>query len=187
MQLWMHGENFTSELMMKLQENLARLNALSETEAQADLLKCCGSANWARRMSAQRPFGAVEELMTAADEIWLALRAEDWLEAFAAHPKIGARRAARPQDEQAQAWSAGEQAGIGSAEQTTLDELAETNRRYEERFGYIFIVCATGKSAAEMLALLRARLANDHADELRHAAEEQRKITRLRLEKLLTL
>jgi len=185
--LWMHGKNFMSELMMTLQENLARLNALSETEAQADLLKCCGSANWARQMSAHRPFGAVEELMTAADEIWSALRAEDWLEAFAAHPKIGARRAARPQDEQAQAWSAGEQAGIGNAEQTTLDELAEINRRYEERFGYIFIVCATGKSAAEMLALLRARLANNPADELRHAAEEQRKITRLRLEKLLTL
>ena len=176
------------ELMMDWQGNLKRLNALSDGEAQADLLKCCGSARWARRMSAQRPFGAVEELMTAADEVWLALRAQDRLEAFAAHPKIGGRRAARPsheEDAQAQTWSEREQSGIGGADQTTLDELAEANRLYEEKFGYIFIVCATGKTAGEMLTLLEARLDNDPDSELRIAAAEQRRITQLRLQKLL--
>jgi OHCU decarboxylase len=123
--------------------------------------------------------------LAAADEIWWSLAAHDWLEAFAAHPQIGGRRAAREQDAQAQSWSEQEQSGARDAEQSTLDELAAANRAYQEKFGHIFIVCATGKTAAEMLALLRARLPNDAATELRNAAEEQRKITKLRLEKLL--
>jgi OHCU decarboxylase len=171
---------------MNMQENLARLNALDAAEAERELLKCCGSEAWARRMAARRPFGAAQELLTAADEIWRSLDAGDWLEAFAAHPKIGGKRAAREQDAQAAAWSEQEQSGARDAEQTTLDELAAANRDYEARFGHIFIVCATGKTASEMLALLRARLPNDAATELGNAAEEQRKITRLRLEKLLT-
>ena len=169
-----------------MQENLARLNALDATDAERELLKCCGSTAWARRMAAQRPFGDTQELLSAADDIWRSLDANDWLEAFAAHPKIGGKRAAREQDAQAQSWSEQEQSGAREAGQATLDELAEANRAYEERFGHIFIVCATGKTAGEMLALLRARLSNDAATELRNAAEEQRKITRLRLEKLLT-
>jgi OHCU decarboxylase len=170
---------------MKMAENLARLNALDAAEAERELLKCCGSNAWARRLAARRPFRETRELWTAADEIWWSLDAEDWLEAFAAHPKIGGRRAAREQDAQASAWSEQEQSGARDAEQATLDELAEANRAYEEKFGHIFIVCAAGKTAGEMLALLRARLPNDASTELRNAAEEQRKITRLRLEKLL--
>jgi OHCU decarboxylase len=169
-----------------MHEGLARLNALDAAEAERELLKCCGSNAWAREMAAQRPFGETRELLTAADDIWRSLDAQDWLEAFAAHPKIGGRKAARAQDAQAQNWSEQEQSGARHAEQSTLDELAAANRAYEEKFGHIFIVCATGKTAGEMLALLRLRLPNDAADELRNAAEEQRKITRLRLEKLLT-
>ncbi|HEV7903149.1 MAG TPA: 2-oxo-4-hydroxy-4-carboxy-5-ureidoimidazoline decarboxylase [Pyrinomonadaceae bacterium] len=171
---------------MTMHENLARLNTLDAAEAERELLKCCGSQAWAQGLAAQRPFGETRELFTAADEIWRSLDKEDWLEAFAAHPKIGGKRAARGQDAQAQSWSEQEQSGARDAGQATLDELAEANRVYEERFGHIFIVCATGKTAAEMLALLRARLPNDAGKELRNAAEEQRKITRLRLEKLLT-
>lgn len=169
-----------------MQEGLARLNALDPAEAEKELLKCCGSNAWARKVAARRPFGETRELLTAADEIWWSLDADDWLEAFAAHPKIGGREAARKQEAQASAWSEQEQSGARDAEQATLDELAEANRAYEEKFGHIFIVCATGKTAAEMLSLLRARLPNDAATELRNAAEEQRKITKLRLEKLLT-
>ena len=171
---------------MNMQENLARLNALDAAAAQQELLKCCGSHAWAREMVARRPFVATQELLTAADDVWRSLGAEDWLEAFAAHPKIGGKRAAREQDAQAKAWSEQEQSGARDAASVTLDELAAANRAYEERFGHIFIVCATGKTADEMLGLLRARLPNDAGKELRNAAEEQRKITRLRLEKLLT-
>jgi OHCU decarboxylase len=170
---------------MTMQEGLARLNALDASEAERELLKCCGSNAWARRMEAQRPFGDARELLAAADEIWRSLGENDWLEAFAAHPKIGGRRAAREQDAQAESWSEQEQSGARLAARATLDELAEANRAYEEKFGHIFIVCATGKSAGEMLEILRARLPNDARTELFNAAEEQRKITRLRLEKLL--
>lgn len=172
---------------MKPTENLARLNALDAAEAKKELLKCCGSTGWARALVAQRPFGETQELLTAADDIWRNLSKRDWLEAFAAHPQIGGRRkAAREQEAQAAAWSEQEQSGARDAEGATLDELGKFNRIYEEKFGHIFIVCATGKTAVEMLALLRARLPNDASIELSNAAEEQRKITRLRLEKLLT-
>ena len=171
---------------MGLQEGLEHLNALSAAEAESELLKCCGSVNWARQLAVLRPYNNVEELMTAAERIWWSLGEQDWLEAFSAHPKIGGRQAQRPQDARARDWSEEEQAGARGIDAATLAELAEANRAYEEKFGYIFIVCATGKTAAEMLALLRARLVNDPAVELRNAADEQRKITRLRLEKLLT-
>jgi OHCU decarboxylase len=170
---------------MELDKGLARLNALGDAEAEGELLKCCGSTSWARRLAARRPFGNVDELFTAAEQIWWSLGEEDWLEAFSAHPRIGGRRAERLQDAQAQAWSEHEQAGARGIDETMQDELARANRAYEEKFGYIFIVCATGKTAAEMLALLRARLVNDSGSELRRAADEQSKITRLRLEKSL--
>jgi len=170
---------------MELQEGLAQLNALREAGAGAELLKCCGSTNWARALVSERPFGDLPELLTKADDIWWSLDERDWLEAFGAHPKIGGRRDAREQAAQAAGWSDEEQSGARDVAQGTLDELAEANRVYEEKFGYIFIVCATGKTADEMLALLHARLSNEASVELRHAAEEQRKITRLRLEKLL--
>lgn len=171
---------------MRLQKGLERLNASSAAEAESELLKCCGSSNWAREMATRKPFADDEELMREAERIWWSLGEQDWLEAFSAHPKIGGRQAQRQQDAQARAWSEQEQAGARGIDESTLDELADANRVYEEKFGHIFIVCATGKTAAEMLALLRSRLPNDQGVELRNAADEQRKITRLRLEKLLS-
>ena len=172
--------------MTDLSEGLERLNSASAAVAEAELLKCCGSNGWAQTLAARRPFGDAPELFAAADEVWWNLGARDWLEAFAAHPRIGGReRAARAQHAQAEGWSEQEQSGARAAAQATLDELAQANRDYEEKFGHIFIVCATGRTADEMLALLRARLSNEPEAELRIAAAEQAKITRLRLEKLL--
>jgi len=136
-------------------------------------------------MTAARPFANVDELLTKADSIWWSLSSEDWLEAFRAHPKIGEKKAAAAQSEEALQWSAQEQSGVNDAAATTMAALAAGNRDYEQRFGFIFIVCATGKSSEEMLAILQARLQNDAETEIAVAAEEQRKIMRLRLEKLL--
>lgn len=159
-------------------------NDLPPEEAEAVFLSCCGSRAWARRMAEGRPYVDQDALLEAADRIWWSLAPEDWLEAFAAHPKIGEKKPSG--DAQFRRWSEQEQAGVRSAESSLLAELAEANRAYAERFGYIFIVCATGKSAEEMLGLLRSRLGNDPETELRLAAEEQRKITRLRLLKAET-
>ncbi len=166
-------------------DGLERLNSLPPAEAEAELLKCCGSTRWAGRVADARPFESFGALLEEADRTWWSLGREDWLEAFRSHPKIGERKAAAEVSEEARRWSEREQAGARGAPAETLAALAEANREYEERFGYIFIVCATGKSAEEMLALLRARLGNDAEDELRVAAEEQRRITHLRIEKLL--
>jgi len=171
---------------MTTHEGLARLNALDAETCERELLKCCGAREWARAMVARRPFEDVEELMLTAEQVWWSLGTRDWHEAFASHPKIGERKSAQMQSDQAQAWSEQEQSGTRDAEQATLDELTAANRVYEEKFGHIFIVCATGKTAAQMLTLLHARLPNDPGIELHNAAAEQRKITRLRLEKLLT-
>ena len=160
-----------------MSEALDRLNALPAGEAAAFLQPCCGSRVWARRMAESRPFENPITLREAADRVWWSLGPEDWREAFAAHPRIG---------EKGGRWSEQEQAGARGADSETLAALVEANRRYEARFDHIFIVCATGKSAAEMLALLRERMNNDPQTELRVAAEEQRKITHLRLEKLLS-
>jgi OHCU decarboxylase len=164
---------------------LDQLNAFSRERAEAEFLKCCGSSRWAESMAAARPFTSPERLFENADSVWRSLGTGDWLEAFRAHPKIGEKKAAATQSEQAQAWSAQEQAGAENASTRTMADLAERNREYEQRFGFIFIVCATGKSSEVMLTILNARMHNDMDTELRIAAEEQRKITRLRLEKLL--
>ena len=155
---------------------LAAVNAMAEVEAGAALLACCGSKRWAWRMAEARPFSGEADLFADADRIWSELSKEDWLEAFAAHPRIGAR---------ASGQEALEQAGARGASAETLAALARANRDYEARFGYIFIVCASGRSAEEMLDLCRRRLHNAPAEELKVAAEEQMKITRLRLEKWL--
>ena len=166
-------------------QSLQRLNELSADDVRSEFLKCCGSRAWAGEMSAARPFATVEELLSESDRIWRALSDEDWLEAFRAHPKIGERKSAAAQSETAQAWSAQEQSRTQTASAGTLDALAERNREYEKRFGFIFIICATGKSAEEMLTMLELRMSNDYEDELQVAAEEQRRITQLRLKKLL--
>ena len=145
-------------------------------EAEAFLRACCGSAEWVRRMMARRPFGSEAAALDVADRIWVSLFPVDWREAFGAHPRIGDRNARGP--------AAAEQAGARNAPEAVQDALGEANLAYEERFGYIFIVCASGKSAEEMLDLCRRRLDNDPVAELAVSAEEQRKITRLRMEKL---
>ena len=133
-------------------------------------------------MLARRPFVSAAALYAAADEIWSGLGREDFLEAFAHHPQIGGRVQARPGVDAA--WSQQEQARVAEAGGDTLGALRALNAAYLDRFGYIYIVCATGKSADEMLALLKARVDNEPARELAIAAGEQAKITRLRLEKL---
>jgi 2-oxo-4-hydroxy-4-carboxy-5-ureidoimidazoline decarboxylase len=154
----------------------AAINALSPDEARDAFTRCCGSQRWVEGMLARRPFSSADELFAAADAIWRALDPADFLEAFAHHPAIGAAGA--------RGFSAREQAQVAQASAATLQELEALNRRYRERFGFVFLVCATGKSADEMLALLRARIDNPADAELRIAAGEQAKITRLRLEKL---
>jgi OHCU decarboxylase len=134
-------------------------------------------------MAAARPFGSADDLAAAADRTWQVLSKADWLEAFAAHPKIGGSE--EKGSDRSRTWSRQEQVGRESASPETLANLADANLEYEDRFGHIFIVCASGRNAAEMLAAARERLGNDPETELAIAAEEQRKITRLRLEKLL--
>ncbi|MGA8269787.1 MAG: allantoicase [Candidatus Acidiferrales bacterium] len=166
-------------------DEVSNLNRLSNKAAAAAFLDCCGSSEWVRRMLARRPFASADEVLEAAGQIWNGLARNDWLEAFKHHPRIGERKAERKQSGKAKAWSAGEQSGVESAPIDAKAALIEANRAYEEKFGYIFIVCASGKTTDEILVLLKERLANDPAAELPAAAEEQRKITRLRLEKLL--
>ena len=174
-----------SDTCATLNKPLEQLNRVSREQADVEFLKCCGSQRWASAMTTARPFADVDDLLTKADSFWWSLSAEDWLEAFRAHPKIGEKKAAAAQSEEARQWSAQEQSGINDAAAETMTALATGNRDYEQRFGFIFIVCATGKSSKEMLAILNGRLQNDAETEMGIAAEEQRKITRLRLEKLL--
>jgi len=165
---------------------LRELNALSAGDA-ADLLRaCCGSARWVARMVERRPFATLDALLTAADETWERLDAADWLEAFAHHPRIGERQSADAQSTRASRWSATEQANVTTASESARDELAIVNEAYEKRFGFIYIVSASGKSATELLSIARARLSHDPARELEVAANEQRKITTLRLRQLIT-
>lgn len=164
---------------------VGELDEMPESSAAVMLADCCGSSRWVAEMIAARPFGSRDAVFPAADRIWSALSASDWLEAFAHHPRIGERTGAISQGERGAEWSSGEQAGIASAGENVREALAAANQRYERRFGYIYIVCATGKAPEEMLDLARKRLRNAAATEIRVAAEEQRKITRLRLQKLL--
>jgi allantoinase len=164
---------------------LDRLNGLAPEEARAELLRCCGARRWADRMADRRPFASEADLLEAADAVWAGLDRSDRLEAFAAHPRIGGLDALRARFASTAAWTEGEQAGVAGAPEATLRALAEGNRDYEARFGYLFIVCATGKTAVEMLGLLRSRLGNDPETELAIAAAEQAAITRVRLRKLV--
>lgn len=163
---------------------MRRLSDLPDDEARAALLACCGSARWAERMLSQRPFRDRDDVFDSADRIWWDLAEADWLEAFAAHPRIGGT-GAPGHGGTASEWSAKEQASVADAADEVKEQLAEANAEYERRFGFIYIVCATGKSAEEMLALCRTRLANEPAAELQVAAGEQAKITALRLEKYM--
>jgi len=167
--------------------DLIRLNRLRPAEATAEFLKCCGSEVWARRMAESRPFESPEQLTLRASEIWRTLDRDDWLEAFRSHPKIGGKKAVENVSQQSRAWSGEEQSGVKDASQQALSELALLNKQYDERFGFIFIVCATGKTSDEMLAILKLRLGNNAETEIRVAASEQERITEIRLRKLLDL
>jgi OHCU decarboxylase len=158
---------------------LDRFNELPDEEAAAELLAVCHSRRWAKAVAAGRPYADLAALERAADQVWLGLSPEDWLEAFAAHPRIGQGGGASAD------WSRQEQAGVGGAGQDVQDQLARGNAEYEARFGHVFLISAAGRDATEILAALTDRLGNDPATELRVAAEEHRRITRLRLERLM--
>ena len=162
-------------------ERWRALNEAPDDEARAMLLRACGSSRWVDRMMARRPFANSAKLLFAARNEWFGLTEVDWLEAFSQHPRIGDRASLEARFPQTHDLSEKEQSGIGIAGADVLTALAQANSDYFDRFGFIFIVCATGKSAQEMLALLVSRLLNDRATELRVAAEEQAKITALRL------
>jgi len=162
---------------------LAEFNALPSAQAESMLMDCCGSARWAAGVASRRPYATVEALNKTADSVWWKLGRADWLEAFSHHPQIG-DKPARGSDS-ARQWAEGEQAGARAASEDVKARLDRANRAYFEKFGYIYIVCATGKSAEGMLAILNQRLQNDLPSELSIAAEQQRLITRIRLEKLL--
>lgn len=167
--------------------NIKELNTLAEAEAQQAFTKCCGAHNWAVQMVAARPFTDKENLLKAAESIWYNSTEADWLEAFTHHPKIGNIDSLAKKFTNTKAWAGKEQQGVESASRDILERLAKGNNDYEKKFGFIFIVCATGKSAAAMLALLEARIGNNDEDELKIAMGEQHKITLIRLNKLLAM
>lgn len=156
---------------------LEELNAATGPDARAALLRCCGSDRWAREVAARRPFIDRDALHRVADAVWWSLEPKDWREAFSHHPRIG---------ERGTAWSNDEQSGARAAGGDTLARLARRNHDYERRFGHVFLICATGRSAEEILANLERRMGNAPGEELRVAAGEQAAITRLRLDKLLS-
>ena len=165
---------------------LIELNNLPKSALADALQKCCGSSAWVENMVAIFPIDTAETLLHQATAIWHNLSEADWREAFTHHPKIGGDIAAlREKFASTSTWAEGEQAAVKRASQATLEALAAGNTAYEQKFGYIFIVCATGKTAAEMLALLQARLPNTPDVEIKIAMSEQNKITCIRLEKLL--
>lgn len=164
---------------------IARLNNLSRNEVCSALFDCCGSKKWVERVLARRPFADRSALLDSAEEAFEALGRKDWLTIFRSHPAIGAAKAKAKQTATAREWSTGEQslAQKGSAE--TLAVLGAANQAYEANFGHVFLICAMGKSSEQILQTLQERLGHDAETEMRIAGEEQRKITRLRLEKLL--
>ncbi|HJU92549.1 MAG TPA: 2-oxo-4-hydroxy-4-carboxy-5-ureidoimidazoline decarboxylase [Pyrinomonadaceae bacterium] len=166
--------------------DLERLNSMPHEEAVKTLLQCCGSKRWAETVANARPYAGLETLIANANDVWWSLPQDDWLEAFRSHPKIGEKKAAAPVSDTSRQWSGQEQAGVSSASRETVDALAALNWAYEQKFGFIFIICATGKTSAEMLEALKKRLENDAETELSIAAAEQSKITALRLKKLIT-
>jgi 2-oxo-4-hydroxy-4-carboxy-5-ureidoimidazoline decarboxylase len=169
---------------------LGRWNLLPADDAAAAILPCCGSKGWARGMVARRPLADEDALLAASNETWRSLAPSDWMEAFHSHPRIGQSRAPEPPSPQSPstqsvAWSAQEQRDVADADDAVKMALAAANREYERRFNRIFIVCATGKSAPEILDILQQRLNNDTETELHEAADQQRQITEIRLKKWL--
>jgi 2-oxo-4-hydroxy-4-carboxy-5-ureidoimidazoline decarboxylase len=164
--------------------NLSLINELDSEKATETFRKCCGSENWAKQMAHARPFSSETELQNRAEDSWKKLSTDDWMQAFDAHPKIGDIESLKKKYGATKGWSENEQSGVNGADEQVINDLAAYNQNYEQKFGYIFIVCATGKSAGEMLSILKDRIVNSPDRELTNAIEEQKKITRIRLEKL---
>jgi 2-oxo-4-hydroxy-4-carboxy-5-ureidoimidazoline decarboxylase len=164
---------------------LARWHALPAEQAAAEVLSCCGSSAWAAKLAARRPFIDEQSLFSAADECWQHLPEADWLEAFRSHPRIGEQHAQNKTTATSAAWSRSEQSQMKAADAAMLMRMGEGHREYEERFGRIFIVCASGKQPAELLRILEHRLNNDPAQELLESAAQQQQIMQLRLRKWL--
>lgn len=162
------------------------LNALPDAAAYEALARCCGAKAWVEALVSRRPFASLDDVYRVADDVWAGCGEGDIHEAFRHHPRIGDVEGLRQKFASTATWASGEQAGAAAAGEATLQALAQGNTDYEAKFGHIFIVCATGKTAAEMLAILQARLPNAADAELHIAAEQQRLITRIRLEKLLS-
>ncbi len=164
---------------------IQQFNKLDTQQANEELTKCCGSSNWVKKMEAARPFESIDQMLEVAQTNWDSCTSEDGLEAFTHHPKIGNLKNLEEKYASTKDWAGNEQAGVKSADHKVLQELAKGNRAYEMKFGYIFIVCATGKSAKEMLTLLKSRLHNHPKEELQIAMGEQHKITNIRINKLI--
>jgi len=163
---------------------LSEFNSFPEKAAFEALFACCGSTKWAMQLAAQRSFSSVLDLKNASDSLWNDTNESDWLEAFTHHPKIGDTESLKKKFASTAEWASSEQSSVKSAGMEVLENLAKGNHDYEQKFGFIFIVCATGKSASEMLDLLQDRLPNSRKEELKIAAIEQHKITNLRIDKL---
>ena len=170
----------------RIRVGLRFLETLPKATLADELRTCCGSTTWANALAAKQPFASLGALIAASDTAWNSTTESDWLEAFQSHPRIGESHAKREQSAAAKVWSSSEQAKLSDAHAATRAELKSINDSYEKKFGFIYIVCATGKSIDEMLVIAKARMIHDRDTELRCAAEEQRKITNLRLEKLVT-
>jgi 2-oxo-4-hydroxy-4-carboxy-5-ureidoimidazoline decarboxylase len=162
-------------------ESWRRLDTAGADEARGLLFACCGSTRWVDAMLALRPFGSANAMVEAAAGIWMGLSPDDWREAFSHHPKIGERKPDDARFAGTGHLAAREQSGVATATDDVREELESLNRAYEARFGFIFIICATGLSADTMIAALRARLTNDPGTELQIASAEQARITALRL------
>ena len=164
---------------------IQELNNLPADKTFQELFKCCGSTTWAKQLASKKPFDSKVSLLHNSDWIWQSCTVRDGLEAFTHHPKIGDLKSLEKKFASTKDWAGGEQAGVNVATQNTLIALADGNEAYYKKFGYIFIVCATGKTAEQMLALLNARLGNTPETEIKIAMGEQNKITHIRLEKLI--
>ena len=166
--------------------SIEELNNLSAEKTIEELFKCCGSTMWATKLATNKPFKNTQQLLEISDKIWMDCSKPDGLEAFTHHPKIGDVKTLEKKFASTKEWAGKEQAGVDLATHATLKKLAEGNQTYENKFGFIFIVCATGKTANQMLVLLNARLPNNPETEFKIAMQEQNKITHIRLEKLLS-
>ena len=161
------------------------LNILPKEQLRQELLNCCGSQAWVNKMLPFFPADDMVELLYDAEDQWYECTESDWLEAFSHHPKIGDVESLKEKYATTAHWASGEQIAVNTASQQTIEALAKGNEAYEKKFGFIFIVCATGKSAEEMLELLQQRLTNTKDEEIKIAMDEQNKITQIRLQKLL--